>query len=103
MSEDNEGSVEIDMEGNEDDTESNGSSRVDEEKQADNESVGGGSTVVPPSANSGKSGLSRKGSAKSQKSVAWSTGASSEKELISEIDKTKKGPNKILGLISGIL
>ena len=58
MSEDNEGSVEIDMEGNEDDAESNGSSGVDEEHQADNESVGGGSTVVPPSANSGKSGFS---------------------------------------------
>ena len=101
MSEADEKSVKIDLEDEMDESGDDERSNANEEESTDTASVVSKSKTAPPSANSNKTNLSRKSSAKSQKSVAWSTGASSEKELLDEQDDKKENKNAILGIISG--
>ena len=98
MSEEDENSVKIDVE---DENEEEEASNDEKEDEGDTESVDSKSKSVPASATSKKSNLSRKGSAKSQKSVVWSTGQSSEKELLDENKSEKKKGGSVLGVISG--
>ena len=98
MSEEDENSVKIDVE---DENEEGDESNDENQDERDTDSVDSKSKSVPPSATSKKSSLSRKGSAKSQKSVVWSTGASSEKELLDENESKKGKGGSVLGIISG--
>ena len=99
MSEKDDNSVTMDVDEENDgsgDDEASNTSKADAE---DTDSVDSRSKT----ATSKKSNLSRKGSAKSQKSVVWSTGASSEKELIDEKNTEPKKGSGILEIISGTL
>ena len=98
MSEEDENSVKIDVE---DENEEEEASNDEKEDEGDTDSVDSKSKSVPASATSKKSNLSRIGSAKSQKSVVWSTGQSSEKELLDENESEKKKGGSVLGVISG--
>ena len=103
MSEQDDNSVAIDVDEENDGSGDDEASNTSKADAGDTDSVDSRSKTVPPSATSKKSNLSRKGSAKSQKSVVWSTGASSEKELIDEkSNETKKGMS-VLEIISGKL
>ena len=98
MSEEDETSVKIDVD---DESEKEEASNDENEDAGDTDSVDDKSKTVPPSATSRKSNLSRKGSGKSQKSVVWSTGASSEKELLDDNEAKNGKGGSILGVISG--
>ena len=100
MSDEDENSANIDVD---DDNDGSEDDEISKAEDGDADSVDSRSKTVPPSATSKKSNLSRKGSAKSQKSVVWSTGASSEKELIDEKSNEKGKGSGILGIISGTL
>ena len=101
MSEADETSVKIDVEENEDGNENDEQSNANEDGLEDTDSLGSQSKSVPTSATSVRSNLSRKGSAKSQKSVAWSTGASSEKGLLEDNNNGKKGGILFKNILSG--
>ena len=98
MSEEDETSVKIDVD---DESEKEEASNDENEDAGDTDSVDDKSKTVPPSATSRKSNLSRKGSGKSQKSVVWSTGTSSEKELLDDNEAKNGKGGSILGVISG--
>ena len=98
MSEEDENSVKIDVD---DESEKEEESNDETQDTDDTDSVDDKSKTVPPSATSRKSNLSRKGSGKSQKSVVWSTGTSSEKELLDDNESKKGKAGSILGVISG--
>ena len=82
--------------GENDDTQSTGGEHED-----DSASVHSKAKTVPPSATSRQSTFSRKGSANSQRSAAWSTGASSEKELIDTPHKGG-GAKRMVGIVTGV-
>ena len=102
MSEEDEKSVKIDVEEDNDDDVEEKETSNQENEDGDTDSVDSISKTAPLSATSKRSAISRKGSGKSQKSVVWSTGASSEKELLDdEQPEEKKG--SVLQIISGKL
>ena len=102
MSEEDEKSVKIDVEEDDDDDVEEKETSDQENEDGDTDSVDSSSKTAPPSATSKRSAISRKGSGKSQKSVVWSTGASSEKELLDD-EQPEKEKGSVLQIISGRL
>ena len=102
MSEEDEKSVKIDVEEDNDDDVEEKETSDQENEDGDTDSVDSRAKTAPPSATSKRSAISRKGSGKSQKSVVWSTGASSEKELLDD-EQPEKEKGSVLQIISGRL
>ena len=102
MSEEDEKSVKIGVEEDDDEDVEEKETGDQENEDGDTDSVDSSSKTAPPSATSKRSAISRKGSGKSQKSVVWSTGASSEKELLDE-EQPEKKKGSVLQIISGRL